>query len=247
MYNVSPVNAVVRRTKALLELAFVLVTGGIFLAILGLALYVFPLDTTQQSLLSLVDDGRVVFLFGGVFAALVGVALGIRAALTRTENDLAYRVGETLRAHLDTRYAFIRNINKRKLGYIDAVLLGPPGVLVFRILDREGKFLNERGYWMRADRNDKWRPTFTNPTREIIDDIKALREFLTLNELEDVPVYGVIVFTKDDPAARLVLKEPVVPATHLSSLYYRLQRTFLAQERIDQQTVIAIHQLLMDE
>jgi len=227
------------------EWAFVLVSGGILLTILALALYVLP---TSRDSVEFVEFARTAFLFSGVLIALIGVGLGIRAATTKAENTTAFSVGEFLKAHFDDGYTFIRNVNRRKLGYIDAVLVGPPGVLAFRTLDSEGKFLNEKSKWMRADKSGNWRPLMMrNPTEEVVEDIKALRRFCAEHGIADVPVFGVIVFIHDDPLARLIVKDPVVPATHLTSLLKRLQNNYLSKDRIDDKTAIQIVKLLKDD
>lgn len=247
MRNVAPSRALVRRSRRLLEIAFVVVAIGIFLAIVGLALYAVPLTASTSSTFGLYNLGRTVLFIGGVFLGVVGVILAIRAFTWRTENDLALITGQYLEQYLDDQYTFIRNISKRSVGYIDAVLVGPPGVLIFRIVDYEGAFLNEAGRWLKADTKGEWRPMVTNPTKETVEDINSLREFLARNDLRDIPIFGVVVFLKDDPAVQLALKDPVVPATHLSSLHTRLQNNYLAKERIDEPVAIAIVQLLYDE
>jgi hypothetical protein len=244
MENVAPLHTVARRSRALFEVAFILVTGGIFLGVLGLALYVIPFDEDANTLLVF---SRGALLILGVVAGLAGIGFAIRAATIKPENTIAYQAGEYLRRHFDESYSFIRNINRRQVGYIDAVLVGKPGILVFRVLDSQGRFLNEKSNWMRADKRGQWRPLMNNPTKEVVEDIKALRQFFADKGLAELPVFGVIVFLKDDPTVHLTLQSPVVPATHLTSLYRRLGANYLAKERIDQRTVDKIVKILKDE
>lgn len=248
MRNVAPSRVIVRRSRQLLQISFLLVTAGIFLAIFGLALYAVPLASSGSPSYNALNAGRGVLFVGGIVAGVAGLALAIRAVTQRTENDLALITGQRLAVQLSDQYTFIRNISKRGLGYIDAVLVGPAGVLVFRIVDLEGSFLNEAGNWLKEGRPGDWKAmTFVNPTRDAIKDIKSLREFLGERDITDVPIFGVVVFTKDDPVAQLTLKEPAVQATHLSSLYGRLQATYLAKERMDQSMIDAIVDLLYEE
>ena len=144
MRNVAPSRALVRRSYRLLEIAFVAVTAGIFLTMMGLALIAIPLIGKDSDARAIYDLATELLFLSGVAMGITGVALVIRAVTWKTENDLAKMTGDMLAQYLDDRYTFIRNISKRKLGYIDAVLVGPPGVLVFRIVDVDGDYLNVR-------------------------------------------------------------------------------------------------------
>lgn len=237
MRSIVPSRTIARRTHAQLEIAFVLVSGGIFLAVLGLALYVIPLTARESVYANLFNAGRAVFLFLGFVSALVGMGLAIRAATTRTENNLALLAARVLEKQFDDHHTFVRNVNRRKLGYIDALIIGPPGVLVLRIVDYTGTFLNEGSRWLKADASGEWHPMSNSPSREAIEDVKSLRRFFEARGLHDVPVFGAVVFIPDDPDAKLTLKEPAILATHLSSLYRRLQPNYLARERISNQAV----------
>lgn len=232
MRQLAPTRALMRRSRTILEIGFVFVAAGIFLSIVALALYVIPPSVSEETQ-GVFDLGRLLALVVGVLTGLFGIGLAVRAVTTRVENDLAQIVGDFLQNHLSDDYAFIRNVNKRGLGYIDALLIGLPGILVFRILDEDGEFLNEGGRWLKKDSSDNWKPMLINPTRDVVDDIKAVRRYLAERGLRDMPTFGVIVFIPDDPDAKLTLKEPVVTATHMTSLDRRLQKNYLAKERID--------------
>jgi hypothetical protein len=56
----------------------------------------------------------------------------------------------------------------------------------------------------------------------------------------------VVVLTREPPACQLEVKQPAVPATHLSSLYVRLGSSYLAKDRIDPATVRKLVSLLYD-
>jgi hypothetical protein len=247
MRNVAPSRSLERRSRRLLEIAFVVVAAGIFTAVFGLAFYVVPLTSNSSDSFGLFNAFRGVLFVGGVLLGLSGIGLAVRALFMKTENPLAKPVGAELGQHLGEGFTFIRNISKRKLGYIDAALVGTPGVLIFRILDWDGSYLNERGNWLKANIQGEWKPLLTsNPTQDTIDDVQSLRTYLAKRDLPDIPIFGVVVFLNDDPVLRLTLKEPVVPATHLTSLYSRLQSNYLAKDRIDPKAVTAIIRLLWD-
>ena len=244
--NVAPAQALARRARRLIQLAFVTVSAGIFLAIVGLALYVVPLTANSSSAFALFDTGRALFFYGGVILSLVGVGLAVRAVTWRRENEPARQTGRALAPHLDSRYIFIRNLSRRGLGYVDAVLVGPAGVLVFRTVDMQGTFLNEASKWLRRSRQG-WQPMrLTSPTEELIDDMRSMREYLARAELYDIPIFGVVVFTQEPPLARFQLRNPVMPVVHLSQLPARLREFYLNGERLNATTVQRIEAMLYE-
>lgn len=244
MRNIAPSRALVRRSYSVLQIAFVLVSAGIFFTIVGVGLFILPINGDSNDFYDVI---RNLLLFFGVGLCIVGVGFAIRALTWKTENDLARFVGDVLKQFLDDKYVFIRNVNKLRLGYIDAVLVGPPGVLVFRITDMQGKFLNEGNKWLSIDKQGKHKPMRDNPTQDAVKDIKALQDYLERNNLLEVPIFGVVVFTKDHPTAQLEVKVPQIPATHLQGLHSRLQRNYFAKDRIDMTTVKAIVDILYSE
>jgi hypothetical protein len=246
MRNIAPARALARRARQYLQLAIILVVIGFFLGALGLFLFVVQL-VPGPNVPWWYQAIRSVLLIAGGLVALAGLGSAIRALTRRTENDAALITGNFLAQHLDARYTLIRNINPPGVAYIDAVLAGPPGVLVFRILDNEGVFANETANWLERKASGEWFPARVNPTREVVDDIQLVRTFLAKHNLADVPVYGVIVFTKDAPLVSVTAKEPVVPITLLPSIITNLGNNYLAKERIPQEMVNAVVRVILDE
>lgn len=246
MHNVAPSRALARRTRQLLTIAFVTAAIGVFVAVAGLALFVIPLAAPGSSSYSLYMLVRVAVFAIGMIIFFVALGISIRAITIRTDNDLALITGRFLARYLDDRYHFIRNLNKRDIGYVDAVLIGPPGVLVYRIVNNTGVFANEGANWLKQDARGQWTTAGIDPTRECVQDVKRLREFLARHNLADVPVYGVVVFTKAEPAVQLAAKEPVVPISTLPSLLTNLGGNYLAKERIDANKVSAVVRLLYE-
>lgn len=248
MHNVAPSRALARRTRQLLTIAFVVAAVGIFVAVAGLALFVVPVVGPASSAYGLFTAIRIGVLLLGIVIFLVALAIIIRAMTLRKDNDLAMVVGRFLTGYLDDRYHFIRNISKRDIGYVDAVLVGPPGALVFRILDERGVYMNEGANWLKQEGGpNRWVTARIDPTRECVQDIKKLREYLAANKLDAVPVYGVIVFVREQPQLHLVPREPVVPITTLRALLPNLSGNYLAKEqRIDAGRITAVIQLLYD-
>jgi hypothetical protein len=247
MHNVAPSRALARRTRQLLTIAFVIAALGTFIAVAGLALFVVPIvgpNSPSYGTFTMVRLGVVLF---GIVIFFVALGFAVRAMTLRKDNDLAQTVGKFLTSYLDTRYHFIRNISKRGVGYIDAVLIGPPGVLVFRILDERGVYANEGANWLKQEGGpNRWVKAKIDPTRECVEDVKKLREFLALQKLETVPVYGVIVFVREQPQLQLLPREPVVPITTLRALLPSLNSNYLAKERMDAGRIGGVVQLLYD-
>ncbi|PJF41237.1 MAG: NERD domain-containing protein [Chloroflexi bacterium] len=242
MRNIAPSNAITRRARVLLPVAFLLVTSGSFIALIGLFLFAFRVSTS-----SLYNVFRALLLFGGVGVAATGVGLAIWAATRRADNPLAKMVGEHLATAFDDNYTFIRNVSRFRLGYIDAVLIGPPGILVFRIVDKSGVFWNEGGHWLKENKNRKLKPLRMNPTKDAIVDVKALQRYLAAHNLPDMPVYGIVVFTKHPPELVIKLKEPVIPVTYMEDLKATLDHTYLVRDdRLDMDDAKKIVDLLME-
>ncbi len=231
MRNVSPARALLRRSQLLLQLAFVFITGGIFLGVVGLALYAIPVTGAGQEINPIVNLGRLLILLGGGVLFLIGAGMVIRAVTWKTDNDLAMMTAKVLIDHIDDRYTLIRNINGRPVGYVDALLLGPGGVLVFRTTDMVGKFLNERSKWLRRT-NNQWKISLSNPTQDALDDLKSVRDHLVHHKLEDMPVYGIVILTQPEDKIQVLLKDSVLPIVYLEDLVPRLYEGFLAKERV---------------
>jgi len=237
MQNVAPSHALVRRSRQLLVFAFLTVAIGTFLAVVGIALWVITLAPKANETLPFIRN--VVFILG-VLIALGGLAMAIRAVTWKTDNDLAMITGKFLEDHFDSRFTFIRNISRLGLGYIDAVLVGPPGVLVFRILDNDGVFFNETSKWLRQTGKGDWAPLRFNPTEQVVVDIKKLREYLAKRSLPNMPVFGVIAFVLPENMVQVSAEKPTVPSAQLSHLVDALSNNYTAKDRIDAQTVAAI-------
>lgn len=230
MQNINPSQNITRRGRYYLFLGGLSFFGGAIAIALGVLFIFFPLWDSV-----FFDLFQVLLIVGGVVALVVGLAFVYRALTLQKDNPLAYAVGEGLGQFLDQRFTYLRNVSKRRVGYIDAVLVGPPGALVFRIVDYAGAWINERAEWINQTRDGKLRPARTNPTREVVRDVVALRKFLARYGLENVPVYAIVVFTS--PNVRLSADGPVVPICEISTLYQIMHRDYLTDDRITPQMV----------
>jgi hypothetical protein len=238
MHNLAPTRALARRSRQLLVIAVVIAALGAFIIALGVLMTMIPFVAVGSPNYPFYNLVRLGLIAIGSLLFLLAVGLSIRAVTWRIDNDLAQDVGRVLAQALDARYTFIRNISRRDIGYIDAVLVGPPGALVFRIMNEKGIFANEGANWLKRRRGGGWAPWSPGPTRQVVADIKKLRDYLAQTGLGDVPVYGVIVFLYEPPLVELQGKDPVVPPTHLSTLITNLQADYFARDRIDEARVV---------
>lgn len=244
MHNVAPSVALARRSRQLVQIAFVVVALGIFITVVGIALFVIEITAPNAPGYNLYNFVRSATVGIGVIVILIAIGLTIRAFTWKTDNELAGVVAQVMGRHLDDRFHFIRNVSRRELGYIDAVLVGPPGVLVLRILNRTGLLANEGADWLQQKQDGQWVPAGINPSREAIDDIKSVRDYLAKKGIPDLPHYGAVVFTQEEPALKLMSKQPVVLISHLGVLHQALQGNYLAKDRINDETVNQIVRLL---
>jgi hypothetical protein len=230
MQNINPSNNVNRRGRFYGVMGLLVFLGGLIACALGILFFVLPLLGEELS-----TPAGICLNVLGVPIALGGMGLIIRAMTLQKDNPYAYEVGEALKRTSiggDARYTFIRNLSRRQIGYIDAVLVGPPGVLVFRTVNYRGAWINERVDW--RNRTSKGlKLASTNPTRECARDVYALRKYFAKRGLEKVPVYGMVVFTAPDEAVDLQADAPVIPVAELHTLFQIMRMDYLQDERID--------------
>ena len=236
MRNMTPARALSRRANNERILAFVLGAVGLFAIVLGFFFIVVPLTGPNSPGFGLYVLIRTSLIGIGIVLLIGAIALGVRAFTYRTDNDLAQMTARVLGPVLDDRFTYIRSVNRRGIGYVDAVLVGPPGVLVFRIVDVAGVFFNEGPNWLEADPGrgpQAWKPASIKPTADCFADMKRLDQYLAGKGLARMPVFGVIVFTRAAPQVRLSFREPALPAATFSALLPTLQSYYLNQDRLD--------------
>lgn len=243
MQNINPTNS--RNRRALLYLSII----GLPLTIGGCIAATSIVLLTQLPVLG--NFNTVGILCLGIFclvAFIVGPIYTYRGLTLAKDNQLAYEVGEVLSQSLgsDSRYTYIRNVSRRNLGYMDAVLVGPPGALVFRIVDYQGLWRNELAEWKYQNpKNGKIVPANINPTRECARDVYVLRKYLAKRKLDKVPVYGIVVF-HDGTNLTLQASGPVIPITKTHRLYEVMSRDYLQKERINISQIEATVDAIID-
>lgn len=240
MRNIVPARSLARRSRNLLLGAiFLVVLGGVSMVV-GFFLDTVPLEVANTPNATLYEILITVLWWLGVLLIIVGIALMIRAATWKRDNPIAAQIGDVLarELNLDDRYAYIRNLSRMAIGYVDAVLIGPPGVLVMRVTNRGGTYFNEGSKWLRQKDKGEWQALNWSPTEEVAEDVRKIREFLQARGLAQIPVFAVVVFTEDQPATRVTTESPVVPVLQPQEMTYGLDYSYFAERnRLDQPTV----------
>jgi hypothetical protein len=245
MRNLAPTLSLNRRANQWKSIGFLVLALGAFLTAIGVLMDVVQLVGRTDPAYGVYNFLRGAALVIGIGALLAGVAMLVRAFTWRKDNDLAQRTAAVLGQALDDRFTFIRNVNKPNIGYIDAVLIGTPGVLVFRIVDVTGDWANEGANWLiRKSATGEFLPAPFNPTQQALDDIVKLDAALRTAGIGEVPIFGVVVFTKDERQVRLSAREPALPISHLHLLTVNLGSGFLAADRINMNTATQVIRLL---
>ena len=244
MQNVAPTNRLDRRARDFLFAAAVVCLVGAALTVLGIGMHVVGIVVPGNQSFALYDFARKLFLAAGIGTALASTMMALRAVTWKTDNALAWELGEMLARDLDRRFVFIRNLSARPFGYIDAALISSHGVLVLRITKRRGEFFNERGEWLRRGRRGSWKPMRWNPTRDVLRAAIKVKAFLKDDSLRGAPVYAAVVFMRAAPELRLSLREPAVPVVQASCLIEELAGSYFAETRLDTRAVQRIVNLL---
>ena len=244
MQNVAPTRKLSRRSRDFLMAAALVFLLGAALSALGFALHGISLVVQSNPGFEVYDLTRKFILSLGIVIMFAACLMVLRAVTWKTDNPLARQVGEQLAACLDRQFVFIRNISKATIGYVDAVLVSKHGLLVFRISNRKGRYFNEKGQWLTRKSKGKWRPMRWNPTREVVEDVMNIREYLGDYKLAGIPIYAVIVFTWPPPMTQLTVQEPTVPVLYASQLPDGLRDSYFARDRLDANTVQEIVNLL---
>lgn len=244
MQNVAPTHRLTRRSRDFLIVAAVVFLLGASLAVAGIGLHVVSLVVPFNRGFAVYDLTRKGLLLAGFGFAFVSVLMALRAVTWKTDNSLAWELGERLARALDPEFVYIRNISRRSLGYIDAALVGKHGVLVLRITKRRGQFYNAEGDWLRRGRRGTWRRLRWNPTRDVVADAMNVKAYLQDFQLSTVPVFAAVVFTRAAPEVTFQLQAPAVPVVYAAGLINELQDSYFAQARIDAATVQRVVNLL---
>lgn len=236
MQNVAPTRRLNRRSRDALLAAAVLFLLGAALLVVGIGLHIVNLAVPSNSAFALYDLARKSMLPAGAALCIAANLLALRAVSWRTDNALAWELGERLATQLDHRFVFIRNISQRSTGYVDAALVSRHGILLLRITRRRGEYFNEGGSWLRRGRAGKWRALRWNPTREVLASALRVKAAMQERGLVAAPIFAAVVFMREEPAAQIRTQQPAVPVVHASAFVTGLRNSYFAALRLDART-----------
>ena len=241
-----PARALARRSQIVLSIGIVVVLLGILMITVHGFMRTVPFVIPSSDFYGIYTSVTTLLLWLGGGVIVVGVLAILRASTWKRDNPVAEQIGTELEQFLDTRYIYIRNVSKFRIGYVDAVLVGPPGVLAFRVVKREGVFFNEGVDWMQQLEKGNWKVLNWSPTKDCVADVRKLRTFFEKRGMVDVPVFAVVTFTDDAPATIVTTEKPVVPVLQPNELAFGLDNTYFSKkDRIDQLTANKIAKLLL--
>jgi hypothetical protein len=217
-----------RRARRRLTAGFILALVGMVLFAFGIVLLFFTIffNETLESLFTL-----GAFALGG-FALIVGIFNIGRGLATPAADPLGARLVQTLTPVLDNRHTLLRDLRIADLKpQPDALIIGPGGLMLIKLVDASGVFRCESELWLTRKPGHDFQTWRRNPTREIVQELDALRALLGKRNLP-VPLQACIVFTH--PQAEISTRQPTIPITALSHLPAHLQHGYLAFVQINE-------------
>ena len=212
----SYLRAQARQARRRVALAVCAGVAALLLAAASLALPAFPARSTTATPL---------------IVTLLAVPLAAVAASRATRRAARYRAGASgeeslesvLRQGLGDDYTLYRNLQLGVGGDLDAILLGPPGLVLLEAKAYRGAFVLFGDRWYRAEGGDpdqltRWR---TSPTLQARRNADRLARWLARQGLGETPVYSLVVLTSG--YVREVRTRPGVPVVGLAQLVPYLQ------------------------
>ncbi|HET8632058.1 MAG TPA: nuclease-related domain-containing protein [Thermomicrobiales bacterium] len=193
-----------RRRAALLVLLGALALGAVLLP--GISTHLPPIAAAPAAAVTLVAAWASFALAGRARRRARRFAAGERG-----EDALA----AALARDLPDDYTLYRNL--RLPGYradLDAVLLGPPGVVVLENKAYRGEFVLYHDRWYRADPDGDLRPWRASPTCQAADNAARLAAWLMRQGLGGVPVHPLVVLSSG--AVREERRRPATPVVPLT-------------------------------
>ncbi len=237
MRNISPERAMVSQARQMVISGMLCLLIGLVAFACGGMLIVIPLSIAAWY--SVIQG--VLLALAALFL-LIGVIQLIRGWRFPVDNPHALKMAQFLERFLDYRYTYIRNIAGKALGTVDAVLVGPNGVLVFCFFAQKGSFYSERNVWLRQTGREL-RPAGVNPTQEAARAVGRLRDLFRQRGLGDIPTYAIIVAAYPDTAVQT--QQPVIPIAHMPEVRAALADNYLSRERIRPDQVENVVRVIM--
>ena len=222
-----------RQAQKLLQYAVLAVSGGAFISIVSLALSVIPLVGREGSLARIYTMATQYAFILGTIIALLGLWLIVRAYQRKNSDSfLANEIANKLCTQFDSRFSLVTNFNHRGLRGVDAIIAGPPGLLVLRFLNLSGNLFQERGYWLIQGDRGELRPLRNNLTKELLSDILKVKARLNEKKLSGFPVFGAVLSVNSSDMLQYHSNGEIFPLVFTSSIADSLHQQFLSRDRV---------------
>ncbi|MBN1285857.1 MAG: NERD domain-containing protein [Anaerolineae bacterium] len=235
-FNQTSARLAVRRKVS----GFFLTLSGVLLMLIGLVIAVLNVfgGGAVQNLLVV---GAIIL---GAVLVVVGAVNFVRGMRTPTTDPLGARLAQTLVSVLDSRHLLLRDHSMQANLVVkpDAVVVGPGGVMVLKLINEPGIFRCENETWLKRIAGRDFQSWKRSPTREIIQELDVMREYLASHQLQNVPIDAFIVFTY--PAAEISVRAPAIAVTTLDYLPGELRHGYLLSDRIDMDLLRQTRRLL---
>ncbi len=215
------------------------VLAALVLIAFGVVLILLPLF--EGVVQTLVNVGA--FLFGGILL-LIGAFLFGSGLAASTADLKGARLAQVLSSVLDANHTLLREPARGGLdARLDALIIGPGGVMAIKQVDDAGIFRCEGDLWLQRLPGKDFQIWDRNPTREFVQEIDRLRAYLNKRGLNNVPLTTLIVFT--NPHAEISARAPAIPIAPLFTLPVELRNGYLLSPRIDEETQRRVRRAFM--
>lgn len=222
-----------QEARKLLQVASLSIMGGAFVLLVGLVLSIIPLIGREGALANPYQYLQQVLILSGLLIALSGLWFLLRANQRRKSDDLLSQdVFQKLSRQFDARFTFVSRGQLRNMRGIDALMIGPPGLLVFKFLHHRGHLYQERGHWLMQNRKGELIPLKNSPTKELISDINRIQHRLLGKDLADFPMFGAILSMNDADQLQYHANEEIFPLVFAPAMHERLKESFLFRDRV---------------
>lgn len=218
-----------RRAQRRMATGCITALAALVLIAFGVVLVLLPLfEGALQTLINV-----IAFALGGALL-LVGIYYFTSGMAIPTADARSARLAQVLSGVLDQNHILVRDpapagLNAR----LDAVVIGPSGIMVFKVVDEPGIFRCEGDLWLQRAPGKDFQLWRRNPTREFLAELDQLRAYLNKRSLNNVPLSTLIVFT--DPHTEISARAPAIPVTTLFNMPTELRNGYLLRPRIDEE------------
>ncbi len=142
---------------------------------------------------------------------------------------------------LDKRWTIYRNLQlPGSKADLDAVIVGPPGVLVIEIKAYSGSFKinGDRWHYRRAGR---WYLSNKSPLRQALANKRRLNAYLVQNNLSEIPVDTAVILGRDPDYIHF--HKPIIPVRRLRDLA-KILEPYIQQPTLPGAQVVTVKRLL---